>query len=257
MKIQVIGARGMLGSVVAAAVREAGHEPITQHPGDILTCAVLGQVVINCAGVVKQRTELPDSYFIQVNSYGPQRLAEACDRIGSRLIHVSTDCVFGASEGPHDESDTPDGRGIYAVSKLAGEVARAPHLTVRTSFVGFGRRGLIADLFAQRGQPVSTSMFARWTGHTVPVIAWLLVHLATDRPDVTGLLHVPAPWMARPHLVHQLSRHYGLGIQVEVNEAPAEDRRLCSHRWDELELPALPSFAMQLEAMPVPEGWHA
>lgn len=256
MKIQVVGARGMLGSKVLEAVKAAGHEPIGNFHDDITLCAVLAPAVINCAGVVKQRTEFPDSYFVMVNGYGPQRLAEACDRVSSRLIQVSTDCVF-SGPGQHDESATPDGHGIYAVSKMAGEVRRGPHLTVRTSFVGFGRHGLIHDLFNWRGQTISASMHARWTGHTVPLIAALLVHLAAERPDVAGLLHVPAPWVARPHLVHRLSAHYGLGIQVDVTEESAEDRRLSSQRWEALSLPELPSFAEQLDQMPIPEGFAA
>jgi len=253
MKIQVIGARGMLGSAVMQAVHDAGHEPIGAFYGDINTCAVLGAVVINCAGVVKQRTELPDSYFVMVNSYGPQRLAEACDGIGSRLIQISTDCVF-AGPGPHSESDAPDGRGIYAVSKLAGEVTRTPHLTIRTSFVGFGKRGLIHDLFEKRGQTLSAPARMEWTGHTAPQIAALLVHLAANRPDVTGLLHVPARPISRADLVRRLSAAFSLNITVELVEGPADDRRLISKRWEALALPKLPPFAEQLGQMPIPEG---
>ncbi len=58
-------------------------------------------VVINCAGLVKQR-EAPDSEFMRVNAYGPHRLAEVCDRASARLIHISTDCVF-RGPGPHGE----------------------------------------------------------------------------------------------------------------------------------------------------------
>lgn len=253
MKIQVVGARGMLGSAVLQAVRAAGHEPIGNFYGDITTCAVLGQVVINCAGVVKQRTELTDSYFVLVNSYGPQRLAEACDRFGARLIQVSTDCVF-AGPGPHGESDTPDGRGIYAVSKLAGEVARAPHLTVRTSFVGLGKRGLLHDLLEKRGQTIAASTNALWTGHTAPWIAKLLVHLAAERPDITGLLHVPAPEWTRPELIAAISRLFKLDLTVVETNDPAEDRRLYSERWPALSLPYIPSLLAQLQELLVPVG---
>lgn len=251
MKLQVIGARGMLGSAVLQAAGAAKLDVVAHFYGDITTCAVLGDVVINCAGLVKQRQAL-DSEFIMVNSFGPQRLAELCDGAGARLIQVSTDCVF-AGPGPHDESSVPDGRGIYAVSKLAGEVTRAPHLTIRTSFVGWGERGLLRDLAAQRGQTVQASAHARWTGHTAPAIAQLLVDLAA-RPDITGLLHVPAPWVARPNLIYQLTVHYGININLQVTEDPAEDRRLSSARWDALGLNHLPPFYRQLADMPAPEG---
>jgi dTDP-4-dehydrorhamnose reductase len=210
---------------------------------------VLGTVVINCAGIVKQRTEFPDSYFVMVNGYGPHRLAEACDTLGLRLISVSTDCVF-AGPGPHNESDSPDGRGIYAVSKLAGEVTRAPHLTIRTSFVGAGRRGLLHDLTQKRGQTISAPSRLWWTGHTAGTIARLLVALA-ERPDVTGLLHVPARPISRPRLVELLSERYELGITVGYNDEPADDRRLVSERWAGLGLAELPTFVEQLKEMTV------
>lgn len=252
MKIQIIGAGGMLGSAVMSAVIEAGHEPVGSFYGDITSCAVLGPVMINCAGIVKQRAAQP-SEFVMVNGYGPQRLAEACDGIGARLIQVSTDCVFaGECRYGHGEPDAPDGRGIYAVSKLAGEVTRAPHLTLRTSFVGFGKRGLVADLedlVNQHHQTVRATHKALWTGHTVPTIAKLLVHLATERPDVTGLLHIPARAQTRPALIQAISDRYGLGITVETTDDPAEDRRLVSERWVTLGLPNLPPFNKQLAEM--------
>lgn len=248
MKIQVIGARGMLGQQVVLAAQRAGVA-VHASAGDLLSCPIQGDVVINCAGIVKQRTELPDSYFLMVNGYGPQRLAEACDVQGARLIQVSSDCVF-AGPGPHSESDAPNGRGIYAVSKLAGEVTRAPHLTIRTSFVGIGRRGLIADLMAQRGQAVSASINALWTGHTAPTIARLLVQLAVERPDVTGLLHVPGQEMSRPQLIQCINEAFELGLTVDWTHEPGEDRRLWGLRWlQEFGLRLLPPFAEQLQEL--------
>lgn len=246
MKIQVIGARGMLGQQVVLAAQAAGH-PVHASVTDINGCPVIGDVVINCAGVVKQRTEFPDSYFVLVNGYGPQRLAEAAGNVGARLIQVSTDCVF-AGPGPHGESDTPTPADIYARSKLAGEVTRAPHLTIRTSFVGIGRRGLIAGLMNLRGQTVQASVNKLWTGHTAPTIARLLVQLA-ERPDVTGLLHVPGRAWTRCALVNAIDAHFDLGLTVEPEPEPHEDRRLISERWLTLGLPELPLFQQQLQEL--------
>jgi dTDP-4-dehydrorhamnose reductase len=244
MKLQVVGASGMLGRVVLSAAQAAGHEPIGSFYGDITTCAVLGQVVINCAGIVKQRVAL-DSEFVMVNGFGPQRLAEACDGIGSRLIQVSTDCVF-AGPGPHSESDTPDAQGIYAVSKLAGEVTRAPHLTIRTSFVGFGKRGLIHDL-SQPGQVLAGNKLM-WSGHTVPTIARLLVELAS-RPDITGLLHVPGEFQSRFELAARLKDQLGLQAEIRPADDMRIDRRLKSERWNGLGLSELPLFRQQMAGL--------
>lgn len=244
MKIQVFGQSGMLGSAVVKAVQRRGHELESNQANLEVVWAghIFAPVVINCAGLVKQRQYNP-SRFMVVNAVGPHRLAEACDSVGSRLIHVSTDCVF-ARTGPHCECDAPDADDAYARSKLAGEVTREPHLTIRTSFVGFGRRGLIADLLG--GEPMRASNRQLWSGHTVDTVADVLVQLA--EMDVRGLLHLPGEFQTRWELVQTLMRYLGAGQVVRDDEYKA-DRRLISDRWP---LGELPSFAAQLEAMDRP-----
>lgn len=245
MLIQIAGITGMLGGAVSQAARVRGHAVTTTmditktHAGDIVA-----PVVINCAGLVKQR-QYPASAFMLTNAVGPHKLAEACDTAGARLIHVSTDCVFG-DPGPHSELDAPDTwSDIYARSKWAGEVG-APHLTVRTSFVGFGSRGLIADL--QSGLPVRASNRLLWSGHTVDTVADVLVTLA-ERPDVTGLLHIPGEHQTRYDLCMTLATFLMCGAIVIRDDDFVADRRLISVMWDAWGLPELPSFAAQLEMM--------
>lgn len=244
MKIQVFGQSGMLGSAVVKAVARRGHELESNQANLEVVWAghIFAPVVINCAGLVKQRQYKP-SRFMVVNAVGPHRLAEACDAVGARLIHVSTDCVFSRT-GPHCECDAPDADDPYARSKLAGEVTRASHLTLRTSFVGFSPRGLIADLLT--GDPVRASNRLLWSGHTVDTVADTLVALAET--DASGLLHMPGEFQTRWELCQTLTRYLGAGNVVRDDEYKA-DRRLMSDRWP---LGELPSFAAQLEVMERP-----
>nr|WP_280499720.1 dTDP-4-dehydrorhamnose reductase [Nocardia farcinica] len=108
------------------------------HPGD---------VVINCAAytaVDKAETE-PDAAFA-VNGTGPAVLASACARAGARLIHLSTDYVFGGTHtDPYEPTDPTAPASVYGRSKLAGEravldLAPAAHV-VRTAWVYTGDRG--------------------------------------------------------------------------------------------------------------------
>lgn len=248
MKLQVFGQRGMLGSAVVKAVTRRGHE-LSPHQADleIVTSGhIHGDVVINCAGLVKQRQE-PASRFMLINAYGPHKLAEACDHAGTRLIHVSTDCVF-QGPGPHAEWDGCDCEDEYGRSKLAGEVYRAPHLTIRTSFVGFGARGLLADLIANRVRYASDRQL--WSGHTVDTVADALITLAES--SAIGLLHLPGEFQTRWELCQWLIRRYDLPATVIRDDGYEADRRLVSTAWDAWLLPELPSFAAQLEAMEQP-----
>lgn len=254
MRIHVLGHRGMLGQAVCRAIERRNctwvvvDDLAIQH---LQPRRIEAPVVINCAGVVKGRDEC-DSRYMYINGFGPQHVADVCDMAGARLIHISTDCVF-KGPGPHLESSAPDATDIYARSKLAGEVTRAPHLTVRTSFIGWGPRGLLAQLLAaeQAGEPVKASRNLRWTGHTVDTVADVLVRLA-GLPDITGLLHLPARQTTRYDLVRTLAYFYQLTIKVVDDPDFWADRRLISERWDDLGLGPLPMLPAQLERMPRP-----
>lgn len=250
MNIQVLGEKGILGHAVSRKVLERGHSLVRARratPIDIrhvMPAAIRGEVVINCAGLVKQRPR-HDSDFIQTNSYGPHWLAEVCDSVDARMIHISTDCVF-SHPGPHDEDDYTSGKDIYALSKRAGEVTREPHLTVRTSFVGFGTHGLIHDILSKREIKASRALL--WSGHTAETVADLLVILA-ERPDVTGLLHIPGEFQSRFDVVRTLAAWLERDIRIIEQDDFIHDRRLISKRWESLGLPQIPLFRDQIARM--------
>lgn len=243
MIVQVFG-QGVLGSALATVLRRDHVETIWRparidqvEPRDILA-----PVVINCAGIVKQRQVEPEK-FARSNAFGPHHLAKICTIVGSRLIHVSTDCVFGTLSGPSDESSIACPEDLYGATKLAGEVIYDRHLTVRTSFVGPGERGLWADI--ERGVPQHASAWFLWSGHTAQFVAQVLVALA-GRSDIIGLLHVPGQMIDRWSLVNMLVEHLDVGTPVIRNDAYRRDRRLASIRYDELRLPLIRSFAEEL-----------
>ena len=79
----------------------------------------------------------------KVNVTGVENLIEASRKVGTKLIHVSTDYVFDGKGGPYDETAQPNPISYYGKSKLAGENAvRAsgiPFAIVRTIVVyGYG-----------------------------------------------------------------------------------------------------------------------
>lgn len=254
MRVQVAGFSGMLGHAVVDALARHDHE--VEAIGDITEVRpsdIVAEVVINCAGITKGRP-LPASTYMHVNAYGPHRLAEACDSARARLIHVSTDCVFNDSR-PYNKTEStpvfPDD--IYSLSKCAGEVVRWPHLAIRTSFIGWGKRGLLYDLYTHQGSTRTEYAGQRWSGHTVETVAEVLATLAERGDTVAGLLHIPGDHQTRAELVRRLSKRFGLNITVnESSEKPGYDRRLNSERWGALGLPTLPDFETQLRRMQEP-----
>jgi dTDP-4-dehydrorhamnose reductase len=248
MSLQVIGQSGMLGRAVmrAAVVRGIPVSPPQCTLEMVTPSHIHAAVVINCAGLVKQRLrEYGPVRCMAVNAVGPHRLAGACHDRRARLIHVSTDCVFGHT-GPHAENANIYAHAdIYARSKFAGEVG-APHLTIRTSFVGWGPRGLLHDLAG--ADPVYASDRLYWSGHTVDYVAGLLLDLV-DRDDLTGLLHVPGEFQTRWSLCQALKARFDLPARIVRDDTFIADRRLVSLRWSQEGLDAPPPFAAQLETM--------
>ena len=77
-----------------------------------------------------------DSAFA-VNAIAVRHLAEASERSGARLCHVSTDYVFDGNGGrPYLEWDRTNPPSVYGRSKAAGELEVGPDgMVLRTSWV--------------------------------------------------------------------------------------------------------------------------
>jgi len=77
------------------------------------------------------RSILDSSEFILTNVYGTQQVLEACRKFDCKLLHISTDEVYGhILKGSFKEEDKLNPRNPYAASKAAAELfCRAYHET--------------------------------------------------------------------------------------------------------------------------------
>ncbi len=156
MKILIIGCNGQLGKdcytllspeheLVCSDIANAGYKLDIADPVqvDSLLSSLRPQVLINCAAytdVDKNETETELAW--KINADGPGNLARTADRIGARLVHVSTDYVFDGNREiplPYFEDDPVSPISQYGKSKLAGEQAvieHCPsHLILRTAWL--------------------------------------------------------------------------------------------------------------------------
>lgn len=103
-------------------------------------------IVINCAAYTNVdgcETD-PDKAFM-VNSIGPRNLAIECEKIGAKLVHISTDYIFsGNSNKPQKEYDLANPKSIYGSTKLMGEnyvrEFSSKYFIIRTSWL-YGEKG--------------------------------------------------------------------------------------------------------------------
>ncbi|OBA69697.1 dTDP-4-dehydrorhamnose reductase [Mycobacterium sp. 1554424.7] len=158
-RLVISGAGGQLGTSLTALAADRGRDALalTSSQWDITDPAAAeriirgGDVVINCAAYTNvDAAESDEERAYAVNATGPEHIARACARAGARLIHVSTDYMFTGDppEGgprPYEPSDKTDARGVYALSKLAGEdavLAALPDaVVVRTAWLYTGGTG--------------------------------------------------------------------------------------------------------------------
>jgi dTDP-4-dehydrorhamnose reductase len=269
MRLLIVGADGMLGiaafrTLQYAAEREIDVWRTTRHRLgatelldresrlvvlDATNAATLDgvlervhpDVVFNCVGV-RADASVDAATMFEVNAVFPHRLAEASERIGARVVHVSTDAVFSGRAGrPYDEASVPDPVDDYGVAKARGELRDPPHLTVRTSIIGRSPvgAGLVDWAIAQRGCRVAGFARVLWSGVTAQELVRLLEPLLTRPATASGLVHVTAEAVSKAELLRRLSTVFELDLRVSEVDEPDIDRRLTSVR-DDLVLAARP-----------------
>jgi dTDP-4-dehydrorhamnose reductase len=192
--------------------------------------------VVNAIGIIKQldaaRAAIPS---IRVNALFPHELATACASRDSRLIHISTDCVFSGDRGSYTEDSIPDARDLYGRSKLLGEVTDAPHaITLRTSIVGrelHGALGLFEWFLSQRGSRVRGFSRAIFSGVTTPVLSDLIGDLIEREKQISGLWQVSAAAIDKLTLLSELRDALGVDIEIDPDDSLVIDRSLDSSRF--------------------------
>lgn len=135
MRTLIIGARGQLGTDCCHAFadtelhradREGASIPLdltdATRVRDVLH-DLRPDVVLNTAAAHNvPACETDPANAFAVNASGVFHLARACNEINARLLHISTDYVFGdGHHAPIAETALPAPLNVYAASKLAGE----------------------------------------------------------------------------------------------------------------------------------------
>jgi dTDP-4-dehydrorhamnose reductase len=132
---------------------------------------------------------------------GSRNVARAAVAAGARLVHVSTDVVFGGRPEPYREDDEAAPTIDYGRHKLAAERAVAgvapAAVIVRTSLLYGDERDtgpseqLVRDACTGRHDVAFFVDEFRCPAHVADVAAAVLA--LAERPDVRGPLHVAGP----------------------------------------------------------------
>jgi dTDP-4-dehydrorhamnose reductase len=154
-KILVFGRVGQVGWELRHKLACLGQVTALEYPEvdfskpDLIRTAVRAAdpvVIINAAAYTAvDKAESDPELATAINASAPGVIAEEAKRLGSLLVHYSTDYVFdGSKPGPYVETDAPNPINVYGKTKLAGDQAiqsvGGDYLILRTSWV-YGARG--------------------------------------------------------------------------------------------------------------------
>lgn len=175
------------------------------------------QALINAVGIVKQRPDAKESIpSLEINSLLPHRLALLCRVAGTRLVHLSTDCVFSGRRGNYRDDDVPDPEDLYGRSKLLGEVGGPGCVTLRTSIIGrelSRKTGLVEWFLGQRGT-VKGFTHAIYTGFTTIEMTRIIETVLVRHTALEGVVQVSSEPIDKYELLGMVKRHFRLDTEI-------------------------------------------
>lgn len=193
-------------------------------------------VIVNAAAYTAVDKAESDAQTARtVNALAPGVLAEEAQKLGTWLIHYSTDYVFdGSGSKPWREEDATGPLSVYGQTKLEGErvVERnLKHLILRTSWVyaargdNFaktmlrlaGERDSLVVINDQFGAPTSAELLADVTAHALRALQ--------AKPALAGLYHCVAAgettWHGYTQFVLQQAQELGYSLMAGPNNVAA------------------------------------
>lgn len=158
------------------------------------------QIIINAAAYTAvDKAETEPELATAINATAPQIIAAESQKLGSFLIHFSTDYVFdGKQTHPYQETDPTNPLGVYGQTKRAGEIAieqtHPDHLILRTAWVYgcFGKGNFVKTMLrlgkerSEIGVVTDQIGSPTWAQDIAEAIAQIIPQLT---PEIAGTYH--------------------------------------------------------------------
>ena len=258
----------MAGHIITLYFKEQGYDVtgFTRRPiyfckniiGDAMKpeevkAAIIGDkfdVIINAIGVLNQNAEDNKSMAVMLNGYLPHFIADTLRNSKTKLIHMSTDCVFAGNTGPYYEDSVPDGKIFYDRSKAIGEINDDKNLTFRNSIVGpdCNEKGIgLFNWFMKQNGPINGFTGAIWTGVTTLTLAKAMEQAIKE--NLTGLYNLVNNESINKYDLCGLFNKYFRNGKIAIN--PSDKLQLdksLRHRRTDFSF-VVPSYEQQIKEM--------
>ena len=230
----IVRNKSSLGKVYASKkVREISDIKNIKEFSSVLK-KISPNVVINCIGAIKQKNNFNNSSeIIHINSLLPHLLEDACNKVGARMIHFSTDCVFSGKVGNYEEKNEPDAQDLYGLSKRLGEVLNGNSLTLRTSIIGHELSSNLSllDWFLSQENKVKGYKKAIFSGLTTIEIGKILKEIIFPNHNLSGLFHLSVNPINKYDLLKLVAKEYKKNIKILEDSEFKIDRSLDSSKF--------------------------
>ena len=260
MRLLVLGATGLLGHAVFETLNQSKDFDVigtvrsedqksafdisvqAQLLGgiDVANEAILTEIfervrpdqVINCIGYTKHQPDDSTAYMA-LNSVLPHRLLDLSNQFNSRLIHISTDCVFSGKRGNYLESDITDADDLYGKSKILGEIFDSNSITLRTSIIGHEllTNYSLLNWFLAQGDDCEGYRNVIFSGLPTVIFAEIIRDLVIPNAQLSGLYHVSASPINKFDLLTLIAKIYKKKILIKANDEIRIDRSLNSKKF--------------------------
>lgn len=253
MKVLVLGGNGMAGHTISMYFKEAGHdvtafsrskvEYCNNINGDIRDFENLKKIinegqydaVINAIGILNQKAEDNKSTAVLLNSYLPHFLSDTTKDMKTKIIHMSTDCVFSGKTGGYSETSFRDGETFYDRSKALGELENNKNLTFRNSIIGpdMSEKGIgLFNWFMKQEGQINGFTKAIWTGVTTLTLAKAMEQALKE--NVTGLYNLVNNEIISKYELLKLFNKYMKDNEIEIlpSDKLSLDKSLINNRTD-------------------------
>ena len=238
MKFLILGSTGMAGHLITTYLRERGHEvcvlsrrKISPHVDIILDVTHFEELdkvihggnfdcIVNCVGILNRAAEENKTLAIKLNSELPHFLAETTADLPTKIIQLSTDCVFSGARGGYLESDFPDGKTFYDRTKALGELDDKKNITFRNSIIGsdLERDGIgLLNWFLRQSGAVNGYTKSIWAGVTTLFLAQTIEHAA--QKNIHGLYQLTNN---TPITKHELLKLFAKVFHKEIKIFPVD-----------------------------------
>lgn len=252
MKYLIVGASGMAGHMIANFLIEQGEEVEAVARRELNFCKTyiidvrnfeklknvieLGDFdwIINCVGILNKECDINIADSILINSYLPHYIAKIILGTKTRLIHMSTDCVFSGKKGGYTELDNPDGETMYDKTKALGEVNDDRNITFRTSIVGpdINKNGIgLFNWFMKQSGEINGFEKSIWTGVTTLTLAKAMYEVS--KLNIVGIYNLVNNQVINKYELLSLFNEYmNRNLVIKKVEGIVQDKSLVNTRND-------------------------